>query len=66
MQLFLGVQGYRKNGERFHFCVDEIVWGEGGVVFKRSFGRGVRPRASKKASTIHFHILFKKRGLIFS
>lgn len=31
MQLFLGVQGYRKNGERFHHpCVDEIVWGEGG------------------------------------
>lgn len=30
MQLFLGVQGYRENGERFHSCVDEIVWGEGG------------------------------------
>lgn len=29
MQLFLGVQGYRKIGERFHPCVDKIVRGEG-------------------------------------
>ena len=65
MQLFLGVQGYRKNGERFHSCVDELSGVRVGVVFKRSSGRGVRPRASKKASTIHFHTLFKKRGLIF-